>query len=255
MAVIRHTESAAHLREAIVLDLGDLARQGEALKRQAQKKAEQILAEAQRTADALVAEAAEKGRKAGYTEGFDQGLAEGRAQGDQRAYEEEAARREALEASWKQALEEFITQRSGLLAETAQDVLRLAISIAQRITFRTLELDPSVVEDQVAEALRLMARRSGLRIVVNPADAAAVERILPVLGARLRGCEDAELVHDESVTRGGCMILGSRGEVDARIDVQLARVVDTLLPPPQNPSEPRHANAPTPDLGGGDATA
>ena len=37
-----------------------------------------------------------------------------------------------------------------------------------------------------------------------------------------------ELVADEQITRGGCLITGANGSVDARMEHQLETVVDTL---------------------------
>ena len=77
MPVIRKEDAQAVSRGAIVLDLGDLHRQGEAIIAQAQQKADEILKSAERQRQRLLEGAAEYGR----TEGYAKGLADGHEQG------------------------------------------------------------------------------------------------------------------------------------------------------------------------------
>lgn len=230
MALIRSKQAAALVREAVVLDLGDLARQGEALKQRAQAQADQILKQAHDEARQL----AQSASKRGYEEGLQKGLAEGRRQGHEagqkQALEERRAQLEQLEARWAESLAGFTEARKGLLIETRLDVLRLALAIAERVVFRTVELDPTVIEDQMAEAMSLLARRSAVVIRVHPSDLAHAQEVLPALTARMHQCEHAALSADESITPGGCILDAGTTTIDATLETQVDRIIATLLP-------------------------
>ena len=230
MALIRSKQAAAMVREAVVLDLGDLARQGEAIRQRAVAQADQILKKAQDEARQI----AQTASKRGHEEGFKQGLAEGRTKGieagHKEAFEHHSSALQALQAQWLDALNTFIESRSGLLTESRLDVLRLALAIAERVVFRTVDVDPTVIEDQMAEALSLLARRSAVTIRINPGDMEQAQAVLPDLVARMHQCEHATLVADESLTRGGCMLQAGTTAIDASIETQLDRIVAALLP-------------------------
>lgn len=229
MALIRNAAASTLARDAIVLDLGDLQRQGELLKRRAREEAEQTLAAARRERDRLVAGAAEEGRAAGAAEGRAQGLAEGREQGRAEAMEERRAELEALIGGWTAALEEFNARRERMLSEARVDVLKLALQIAERITRRAIQHDPAVVQDQIRAVLAAVARPTRLTLCVHPEDAPIASEILPEVHAAMG--EHAELVVDAALERGSCIARTEEGaKIDASIETQLRRIVEALLP-------------------------
>ncbi len=252
MALIRSKQAAALVREAVVLDLGDLARQGEAIKARAVAQADQILKRAQDEAKQVAQSASNRG----YQEGLQRGLAEGRKQGleagRKQAIEERKGELDRLQAEWTESLDHFIDARKGLLIEARLDVLRLALAIAERVVFRTVELDPAVIEDQMAEAMSLLAKRSAVVIRVNPADLAHAQEILPALVEKMQQCEHATLAADESLTPGGCILQAGTTSIDATIETQVDRIVAALLPDDpglhaESQPEPQPPNEDTPE--------
>lgn len=229
MGLIRNAAAATLAREAIVLDLGDLQRQGELLKRRASEEAERILAAARRERDRLVAGAADEGRAAGAAEGMAQGLAEGREQGRAEAIEERRAELDALIGGWTAALAEFNARRERLLSEARVDVLKLALQVAERITRRAIQQNPAIVQDQVRAVLAAVARPTRLTLCVHPDDAPIAGEILPEVHAAMG--EHAELVVDAALERGSCVARTEEGaKIDASIETQLRRIVEALLP-------------------------
>ena len=107
--------------------------------------------------------------------------------------EELRERLESLLGGWTAALERWENERGCMHAAARHDVLRFAIELAGRIALRTIEGDPSVVVDQVAEALGLLTRPSAVEISVNPEDRPLVEQVLPELTSRLQQCREARL--------------------------------------------------------------
>lgn len=252
MALIRSKQAAAMVREAVVLDLGDLARQGEAIKQRAVAQADQILKKAQDEARQIAHNSSKRGHEEGHKQGLVDGQRKGLEAGRKEALDQHLPAFQALQLQWTQALNTFIDSRAGLLTETRLDVLRLALAIAERVVFRTIELDPTVIEDQMAEALSLLARRSAVTIRINPGDMEQAQTVLPELVARMHQCEHATLVADESLTSGGCMIQAGTTTIDASIETQLDRIVAALLPDdpgllPDDPPEPLPADESPPE--------
>ena len=103
MAVIKRQQASGLLKEAVVLDLGDIARQAARIEAAAQVKARQIEQTAQQRAAQLTehasAEGFERGRVAGMTAGTDVGRREGREE----AFEAMTAQLEQLRQSWLDA--------------------------------------------------------------------------------------------------------------------------------------------------------
>ena len=165
-------------------------------------------------------------RRGGLAEGREKGRIEG-SEAATEACEEEFA---ALTDAWRATLDRWESEFNVMLHSARDDVLRFAFAMGRKITLRSIERDPTVVADQVAEALTYLSRPSSIKVVVHPDDRALVERVLPDLAARMDGCDHAAIEVDGGVKRGGCVIRTSRGVIDATIEKQIARIADTLLP-------------------------
>jgi flagellar biosynthesis/type III secretory pathway protein FliH len=154
--------------------------------------------------------AAEEDRRQGY----EMGLVEGR----------EAARAEMTELLVK--AQEDAEQ---LRAASKEAAIPIARRMAERIVGRALELHPSLIADIATQALGASRARSGSVVLrVNAADLAALERERPRLVARLGGSLDLQVVADEAVAQGGCIVETNVGRLDARLDRQLDAIEKAL---------------------------
>jgi len=229
MPVIRH-HNPATARSALVLDLGDLKRQAEAVADATRAQADDIIARAQAERDRLLRGAADEGRAAGHAQGLAAGLAEGREAGRAEALKQTKDLVEALAAAWSGSLAAFEKLRDGLLCESRADLVRLAVAIAERVTKRTIDADPRVVEMQLDAALRFVTDPTRLVIRVHPDDLASAQSVLPELMRRFGESCHTRTVADPALARGSVVIDTDKGQVDASIDAQLDRLVEALLP-------------------------
>lgn len=229
--MIRRADQNTAARAALALDLGDLFRQGEAIKQAARDQAEAILASARVERDRLLAGGASEGKAQGLAKGLEEGRAKGLAEGKAAALAEHRAALEALQKSWTESLASFESLRDRLLIEARQDVLRLALLIAERVTHRAIRAEDGVVADQMAAVLALVSRPTRLVIAVHPDDLARAEEALPGLIQRFRNAGSAELVPDPALMRGSCIARAEGGaSIDASIETQLDRIASTLMP-------------------------
>ncbi len=156
---------------------------------------------------ALLSQAAEEARRRGYEEG----LAQGRE-------EIESACR-ALAAAARRVEEE-----ARALAQAAERrAAELAILVAEKIVAGTLALDPGRVVPIVSHALRRVAADDRVVVAVSPHDLETVRAAEADLARQLATHTRLEIVPDRRVERGGCVVTTSVGEIDARVDEQLAR--------------------------------
>lgn len=237
MALIKHANSHNVARDAIVLDLGDLSRQGQILIESARARADQLLAEGKAERDRIVAGAAERGHAEGLAKGLEDGRRKGEQEGKAAAAAQRAAQIEQIEKSWTAALAQFNAQREAMLCEAHVDVLRLATLIAGKVVKRIVEADPTVVVDQMRAVLGAVTRPTELTIRVNPADLQVATESLPGLVGAFEAVQGASIEPDATLAPGSCVAttrgtadVPGGGEINASIDAQLERIIEVLLP-------------------------
>jgi flagellar assembly protein FliH len=239
MALIRNSIAATLARDAIVLDLGDLREQADQILRAARMQADRIVTEAQAERERILAGAVEQGRADGMAKGVEAGRAAGQSEGMAQALTEHRQRLTQIEGAWTTALSEFCQRREELAQIAMRDVVRLGISIGERVTKRVIKLEPQVVADQLAAVLAVVARPTELVLRINPTDRLVVEQAMPGLVAAMPAVRHVEIAEDDSIEIGGCVVRtraeiesgdAGGGEIDARVGTQLDRLVETLLP-------------------------
>lgn len=236
MAVIRQAQADRIVQDAIVLDLGDLTRQGEQVRARAQQQADAILAGARSERQRLTTSAREEGLAKGHAEGLAKGLEEGAKKGHEAALAERRQDLDTLLRGWSAALQAFEQDRDRLLREAREDVLRLAVMMGERITRRKTEVDPLVIAAQLEAVLALLAQPTRLSIAINPADEALARESLPGLLDRFTTAQHVDLRADPNLPRGSCSATTQGGgHIDASIPTQLDRMVAALLPAPAQP--------------------
>ncbi|MEM6757392.1 MAG: FliH/SctL family protein [Planctomycetota bacterium] len=229
MAVMK-TGGKSLVRDAVVLDLGDLGAQAARLRMQAEARAAQIVGDAEAKARALVDAAHGQGFDQGKAEGHEQGLADGREQGRQEALTAKAEELAQLAAAWSDVGGQWDGYRRDLEREARETVLDFALKLGERLVHRLVDVDRSIVVDQLAAALSTVLEPSDVKVLINPADRATLEEAMPELLAEFAQFQHVRLVDDGDVGRGGCVVSYGQGEVDATIDTQLRRVLDVILP-------------------------
>ena len=244
MALIRQAQARRVADDAVVLDLGDLALQGERLVADARRRAEAEIARAQAERDRLLSSAKDDGYRAGFEEGERAGREAGLAEGRTAALAEHGQILTTIERAWEDALGAFVEQRGHMLVSARRDVLRLAVRVAELVTRRQIELDDRAVEGSLEAVLTSVLRPTRLIIRVSPDDRAVAQEALPKLLDTLSSGIDAELVEDGSLSRGSCVATfdeAMSGRIDASVETQLDRIARALLP----------GSGGEPDVGGG----
>lgn len=191
----------------------------------AEEQAQQLLLAAEEQAEQLRAEAEEIGHATGTVQ----------AHADfEEAVETEVRRR--VEQSLQQlipplqaATERLVRDREQILLRWETDLVRLGLTLAERILRREIEVHPAPPFELVAEALQLTAGSASVLLRMHPHDIAEVNAHSDDWQQLLSTQQSLKVVADPQVSRGGCLLETAVGEIDGRIETQLARIADELL--------------------------
>ena len=156
-----------------------------------------------------------------YAAGRQAGLAAGETEIARRlaALDQRVAQFESVLNALARPLEKLDDTVEGQLVE-------LALAIARQIVRRELKADPTQVLTIVRETIQLLpVTARDVQIFLHPDDAALVrERLAPASTGRAWS-----IAEDPMLTRGGCRVTSETGQIDARLEAQLASIIGAVL--------------------------
>jgi len=176
---------------------------------------EQAEHEAQTLLDNAASEAAHL-RAQAHQDGYAQGLEEAR-----RHMQDQLARLGEI-------VQRAHADTAQILRNVERDVIDLVLLIAERVVYRELSLNPSLVVEAVRQAMEVAETGIVVRVRVNPEDLAFVEAAWQDVAAEHR-FQAVELAADRLVQRGGCVVETRTGAIDAQVDSKIAEVERVLL--------------------------
>jgi flagellar biosynthesis/type III secretory pathway protein FliH len=163
---------------------------------------------------------AQRIREIARAEGHEEGRALGREEGVTQTH--------AAALALHEALCELERRREEIAQAVERDAVELALALAAKIVAGTLEIQPERVLDTVAGALRRIADRRRIAVLVDPADLEVVAGAIGELQARAGGIELCEIQADRRVGRGGAIVRTLESEVDASVQTQLDRAREVV---------------------------
>lgn len=131
-------------------------------------------------------------------------------------------------ASAARALVELAEARASALAAAERSAAQLALRVAEQLVGEALDADPTRIASMVAPLLTRLQRARRVVLHVHPADASVLRAALAPLCKRLEIEALVELREEASMQRGGCVAESDIGELDARIETQLAELARAL---------------------------
>jgi flagellar assembly protein FliH len=181
---------------------------------QARAKADEILLEARSAAEKVLLQARDEievEKKMGYQQGWNEARSEF---GD------------ALKAAHA-LVEEIREWQTVLMAQGEQILVEMLKEISQAMFGDGINLDANALRINLNRIMESAQGLGDLNIFLNPRDAKLLdaswsEYQLLVSGNKVR------IIPSEKITPGGCMVKGNMGTVDARVETQLAAVLNTF---------------------------
>jgi flagellar biosynthesis/type III secretory pathway protein FliH len=144
-------------------------------------------------------------------------FARGRVEGQAAAQEAANARVEALVERLGASIEALRGFRHEILRRAEQDLVRLALAMAEHIVRREIEQDRGQLIAIARAAIERLGGVTAATIRLHPADLDVIRHAHPeaLAGAAV------EVLADPQLPRGGCVIKSATGVIDAGIDAQL----------------------------------
>ena len=181
------------------------------------------IADAQQEAAGLVKAAHGQGLAQGLGQGLAKGTAQGLEEGRKQGKSEcSRKRRPNSRRSSNRGGTRWSTGRGrrDTLDAAADSVLDLALTLASKLVHRIIEVDRSVVVDQVGNVLSQVLRAQDVNVFTS-----AGYRPRPGELCRSgRGVTDLKhigLVDDAAISPGGCVVVYGQGQIDATIETQI----------------------------------
>ena len=212
----------------------DIEKAAKSMLLRARHQAEQLLAAAQTEADGLKAAAIAEGRNEGIALGRKEGVEQGVAAGQQQALSDSKARLQEVMTAFSAAANALEWQRADLEASALQEIVKLSAAIARRVTKRQGMLDEAVLLANLEDAMKLVSEAAKVRVAIHPAQRATLADALPRLAMTFPNLAHVEVIDDATLSAGGCRVFSRNGQIDAELETQLDRVIDDLLPKPDD---------------------
>ncbi|MDP9111595.1 MAG: FliH/SctL family protein [Candidatus Eremiobacteraeota bacterium] len=197
------------------IDYASLRRDAEAIVERAAADASHIIERAQRAALHLVERAETRGasiEEESRTRGYDAGFAAGRSAGDDDMSE--------MVHTLHGLMESLRDQRASAMESAEPELVRLAMSIAERVVHDHISIDPNVVVENVRSALTRLVSREVVTLRVHPSDLETMRQHRDAIVA-VSDVEHLRIVEDQRVDRGGVVVETDAGTIDAKIATQL----------------------------------
>lgn len=126
-------------------------------------------------------------------------------------------------------IDDLESQRRALVRESESAVLRLGCEIARRIIGAAAETGQDAVREVVSNALRRIDQTQNLVVRLNPEDLAVLKKDQRAWVEQIGAAGAVELREDPRIKRGGCVVDGESGSVEAQVERQVEIVERALL--------------------------
>ncbi|MCL2647875.1 MAG: FliH/SctL family protein [Phycisphaerales bacterium] len=229
MPIMKAQSGSQVTASAIVMDLSDLEYEAASIMARAKADAARLVSDTKTAAERMSLEIREQARQAGHREGFDAGQQEGIKAGHDQAILQTSQQLTALADRWSKTLDLLHQNMPAHIADAKTDLVRLALSIAQRITGQEALRDRKVAEKTIEDTFHLIGHSRKVALHVNPEEEAALAEFLPDLLTKLRTIDSVELQSDPTISPGGCLATFGAGQIDAKLETQLQRIAEELL--------------------------
>ncbi|MDR3182674.1 MAG: hypothetical protein LBT89_07120 [Planctomycetaceae bacterium] len=179
----------------------------------------------------------EDGKKLGYDEGHVKGYADGELQANvdyndrlQREAELQiTAKLETLMPAVSSVVEQLSSAKESFLQRWENSAVQTAVLIAEKAVGEQLPMMPDVPLRRLREALELGLGSTSVRIRLNRSDYESMRGMVDDLVREIMRALPAEIIPDESVSAGGCLLETDYGVIDNRLENRFARISAELV--------------------------
>ncbi len=177
--------------------------------------------EGQEEHESILREAEEKAREAGWNEGFKAGYRDGR--------EQAVGELRGLVGALETVRRGMENSRSEMLRELEREITALALEVAEKLALQEINANPEAVRNLVRKVIERAGEKRSLRVRLSPEDCRRLREGRQELMASLVEVGELDLVEDESLEAGDCVVETSSGIVDARMERRMERLRSSVM--------------------------
>lgn len=115
-----------------------------------------------------------------------------------------------------------------ILNQYEREIIDLIFAVAEKIVHHEVTSKPSAIKNAIFDALELAVEKSKVVFNVNPDDYDYVEKLRPEIFNQNKGLKSIVVNSDPGVSRGGCYLETSYGNIDATIESKLEKIRQCL---------------------------
>lgn len=160
-----------------------------------------------------------------YEERWQEGYRAGFKEGRERAVEEMRGIVGALETIRR----EMENSRASILRELEREITALALEIAEKLALQELTGNPEAVSRLVKRVVEKATDRKSLRVRLSPEDYRALQEKRRELLASLVDVGELNIVEDDQLGKGDCVVETTTGIIDARMDKRMEKIRSSVL--------------------------
>ena len=153
----------------------------------------------------------------------------GYAQGEKDGFEIGEKKSLKIIENMENLLIEMSRFKLDILKHHEKEILELIFSIAEKIIHYQVNINETAVKGSIIKALNLIGDKSQVVLRVNPDDYDYVEKLRPDFFSKIKDIKSVVVNSDTTVSRGGCFLETSNGEVDATVETQLEKIRQCLI--------------------------
>lgn len=125
-------------------------------------------------------------------------------------------------AKVKDAIKEFLNAKEEVFEYIAPDILEISIDIARKIVKHEIDQDPNVILETILDVLKTASKDEPKIIIkVNPSQLSLVKANIEEIKSSIGLDTKTNVIADDTIELGGCIVQTNNGIVDATINTQL----------------------------------
>ncbi|MBQ3311347.1 hypothetical protein IJG72_04645 [bacterium] len=129
----------------------------------------------------------------------------------------------------REKISDFISAKKEVFEYIAPDILEISVDIARKIIKRELEQNPQIILDSIIDVMSNISREeSKITIKLNPLQVDLVKEELPKYISSMGVEAKINIIADDLIEEGGCILNTNNGIVDASLETQLEIIKEAL---------------------------
>ncbi len=149
-------------------------------------------------------------------------------EGYERGYEEGKAQFSTLAKQTLDTINSIISERNRILEQSETPILELATTIAKKVTQSVVKDNPDVFHNIFREALDKVTDKGKVVVRINPSDLKMAQHYTAALQQELKDFKSLEIISDQDIEQGGCVIETNLGYIDSSISTKF-NIIESAL--------------------------